>query len=327
MKRKRAFRKASKILLFLAIDLLAMFCAGELYLRCTGYQLSHFPKDASVGWHGNPGTIQSDEDPTVFEHVWPNNQRASHSMMGAKKKARKRAAAFGDSWTYGGDVRDEDTWVWHLNELFDDVEFDNCGAGGYSSYQAYLRMKRELEATHYDLVLYGAWRGQVTRCLNYDSENHMICDIVRSDIPWAELRDGKLIEHPATASMMSYNQRSYLISFIRRVRAGMFTSHYATVEDEYTLSLFKAMVAKMHDLASAHGARLLVCILEEYPEYDFDSIIPDDVERVHLMPEGLNEPLNATKYRVRGVPHFHPNGWVHNYWAKGIEKYLREHDF
>jgi len=50
-----------------------------------------------------------------------------------------RIAAFGDSFVYGTEVGDHDTWTYHLETLLPSVEVLNFGIGGHGTDQAFLR--------------------------------------------------------------------------------------------------------------------------------------------------------------------------------------------
>jgi hypothetical protein len=51
---------------------------------------------------------------------------------------------FGDSWTQGQGVSDQDTYAWKLNSLNPSLFVENFGTAGYSTFQAFLLLKRVL---------------------------------------------------------------------------------------------------------------------------------------------------------------------------------------
>jgi hypothetical protein len=69
---------------------------------------------------------------------------------------RRRVAAVGDSFTFGLEVRYEETWA-HQLELALGSEFQvlNFGVDGYGVDQAYLRYRRDVAAWHPEIVILG----------------------------------------------------------------------------------------------------------------------------------------------------------------------------
>jgi hypothetical protein len=52
-----------------------------------------------------------------------------------------RIVAFGDSFTHGDEVPNQETWEYLLEQSRDEVEVMNFGVQGYGADQAYLRYK------------------------------------------------------------------------------------------------------------------------------------------------------------------------------------------
>lgn len=71
------------------------------------------------------------------------------------EKGTMRVAAFGDSFVYGNEVEDNETWS-HLIEVTDDgLEVLNYGVGGYGTDQAFLRYLKDADELRPDLVILG----------------------------------------------------------------------------------------------------------------------------------------------------------------------------
>jgi len=65
-----------------------------------------------------------------------------------------RISAFGDSFVYGNEVSDRETWTYQLEALLSNVEVLNFGVGGYGTDQAFLRYLKlgKLYAPHIVLI-------------------------------------------------------------------------------------------------------------------------------------------------------------------------------
>ncbi len=107
------------------------------------------------GW-----TLRSDlDDMPVF-----GDQRLSSTARGyrgrrdvpaTKRAGQMRVAALGDSFTFGEDVGDEDTWVHQLGVLHPELEPVNLGVHAYGHDQMLLTLREEGPWLQPDLVLVG----------------------------------------------------------------------------------------------------------------------------------------------------------------------------
>ena len=59
----------------------------------------------------------------------------------------------GDSFTFGDQVSDLDTWQSCLNKKFQDLEFVNAGVFGYGTYQALMRSQEITKSNQYKYVI------------------------------------------------------------------------------------------------------------------------------------------------------------------------------
>ncbi len=78
---------------------------------------------------------------------------------------RIRVSAFGDSFTFGDEVADVDTWEYQLAELDARFEVLNFGMGAYGLDQAYLRYLQEGVRFHADIVIIGFMSENIYRNL------------------------------------------------------------------------------------------------------------------------------------------------------------------
>ena len=77
-----------------------------------------------------------------------------------------RIAAFGDSFVYGSEVGDLDTWTYQLESLLPNVEVLNFGIGGYGTDQAFLRYLKLGKQFSPHIVLIGFMSANLRRNVN-----------------------------------------------------------------------------------------------------------------------------------------------------------------
>lgn len=77
-----------------------------------------------------------------------------------------RVAAFGDSFTHGDEVGDNETWETRLAAQIPRVEVLNFGVPGYGPDQAWLRYQRDAAAFHPKIVLLGLVTDDLPRLVN-----------------------------------------------------------------------------------------------------------------------------------------------------------------
>lgn len=91
------------------------------------------------------------------EHGWwqSNNlgARDRKDVAFAKPQLKQRILFFGDSYTQGSRVPQEETFVRYLNVLTEDIEAINFGVDGYSMGQAYLRFGAVKNQIEFDRVI------------------------------------------------------------------------------------------------------------------------------------------------------------------------------
>jgi hypothetical protein len=77
-----------------------------------------------------------------------------------------RVSAFGDSFTFGSDVANADTWESQLEEQDARFEVLNFGTGAYGLDQAYLKYLQDGVPFHSDIVIIGFMSENIYRNLN-----------------------------------------------------------------------------------------------------------------------------------------------------------------
>ena len=317
-------------LILITASLLLTVLLGEGLLRLAGYAprtLIANPKfsgntwakqDARLGWTNRQGTFRSDEYGNVMMNFGPTGRRASWSAQ--TKPARQTVYVIGGSFTQGYGVMDADTYVYHLNELFPDVMFENFGVGAYSTYQSLLRLNQLLADAgpgHApDLVIYGhigdheqrnvatyRWITSLT-----DSAGHYLVP------PHVTMSNGELVEHPQhIVREWPLETHSTFLTLLHdaalRLRYLDRSSQRRAVTDE--------LIRQMQMAAVDSGTRLLVVLLNNVK----DGLIPY-LEKHHITYLDCVNPAFETdpSYRVGGEGH--PSALQHDQWANCIREFL-----
>jgi hypothetical protein len=116
---------------------------------------ANYISDASTGWTYRP-------DALLFDGRFTTNSlgmRAAREFSEAPPADTIRIAAFGDSFTAGADVKDDEVWTHALETALLDrhirAEVLNFGVGGYGMDQAYLRWQNAGSGLSADIIIFG----------------------------------------------------------------------------------------------------------------------------------------------------------------------------
>lgn len=116
--------------------------------------------DAELGWTLRPGSRARDET------VGALGARGPREYARAKPEETLRFLCFGDSYTFGAEVADGETWPAQLEAARARLEAINFGVGGYGTDQALLRFRRQGRDLGADAVLIGFLLENVGRNVN-----------------------------------------------------------------------------------------------------------------------------------------------------------------
>ena len=109
----------------------------------------YYQYHSKLGW-----TIKSDGvSPDRLYRANSKGIRSSREFTITPPPEKVRIASFGDSFTHGDDVSNEDTWQENLNRNHPELEVINFGVSGYGLDQTYLRYLSEGITYHPDIVL------------------------------------------------------------------------------------------------------------------------------------------------------------------------------
>lgn len=102
------------------------------------------------------------------------------------------AAAFGDSFTYCQDVKEDETWEYYLSTMADGVVL-NYGVRGYGTDQAVFKLQSRLEkGLRAPIVILGVLSENIARVVNVSPKHYWAIGGVSAFKPLATERNGKL---------------------------------------------------------------------------------------------------------------------------------------
>jgi hypothetical protein len=132
-------------------------------LRDTPTNISYFVSDALLGWVVGPSRTSADG---LYVSSREGIRSARPDIAYADEPARNLVAAVGDSYTFGLEVRFEQSWAAQLEILLGpDFRLLNFGVDGYGVDQAYLRYQRDVRPWRPALVLFGFIEHDLTRSM------------------------------------------------------------------------------------------------------------------------------------------------------------------
>ncbi|HKX04575.1 MAG TPA: hypothetical protein VJX71_18930 [Methylomirabilota bacterium] len=146
--------------------------------------------DELLGWTVGPARRSHDGlNQSSVEGI--RSDRAGVSF--AATHPARRVALVGDSFTFGLDVRYEDSWASRLEQVLrPGTQVLNFGVSGYGIDQAYLRYTRDVRPWHARVVIFGVFPGDLGRSMGV----YPLIYLPGEDLPFAKprfiLKDGGL---------------------------------------------------------------------------------------------------------------------------------------
>ncbi len=305
----------------LAVVLFLLLSENVLWLLDFPLGVAGYIGDKECGWVLEPGPQQSFEDPSVYENILPNGMRRARKEEHTGRPYR--VLMIGDSYTFGVGVRDEDTYVWKLNELMPNVEFDNGAVGGYGPHQALMLLRRLIQRKRYDLVIYAAIPDHLNRCTmpnvrvqkfeTNEKRNHSFSTLVT--VPFVELVEGfRFVDHPQTLVDVPFSRHVVLSNFLSSYLTARYVRSFPVPTDAVKDVIFAEIINRQAMVSAAYGCPYLLVVLNPFP-------YPTQMLSSHVCYCDVSCELRDDD-RVLGNPKFHPNGKIHTYWAKKIAESL-----
>lgn len=214
----------------------------SLYEAPYGYVAFH----PEFGWIPQPGVHEI----VVPESVDERHERVIPGQPDASSAAL-RVLVVGDSFTYGSDVLDDQTWPARLVARSQGIHVRNIAAPGYSHGQMFLRMQRVLAEESFDMVVIG-W-------MDLDmSRNRLRTTFL--PVPWWSISGAEIRYHPLEPSWeqaVRIRKRSLRLALVWEAITEI--GHREERDREVGRHLLRAMA----DASAAHGAEFHVALLSE----------------------------------------------------------------
>jgi hypothetical protein len=154
--------------------------------------LSYVVYDDLMGWTLGRNTKRTNRNVLYWSSA-EGIRAPSEGVTFSNAKGKKRIALVGDSYTYGEDVKYEDTWGFLLESEFREVQVLNFGVSGYGVDQAYLRYEKDARAWNPQIVIIGLIDHDLERTMNVYPWISYLTWMVPFSKPRFILRDGEII--------------------------------------------------------------------------------------------------------------------------------------
>ena len=238
-----------------------------------------------------PRPAEETRDREIYQSSAEGLRSARAGTVLAREPARRRIALVGDSFTFGLEVRYDQTWGQELARILGDgTQVLNFGVDGYGVDQAVLRYRRDVVAWNPDLVILGIIHDDFRRALCVYG---FLC-FPGSEIPFAKPRfvsdaekpvntplpaPGAIFAHdsiaelpfveldPAFGQRSDWDERFYHRSYAIRYVISRFPRYpepSPALSDDAMKSLVAGLVGSFLREAHAHGSRALVVFLPSH---------------------------------------------------------------
>ncbi len=311
----------------LSVVLFLLLSENVLWLLDFPLGVSGYIGDKECCWILSPGLIQSSEDPSVFETILPNGMRRARQKEDTGKPYR--VLVMGDSYTFGIGVHEEDTYVWKLNNLIPNVEFDNGAVGGYGPHQVLMLLRHYIQRKRYDMVMFATMPDHFNRCtvpkvrsLEFpadDKRHHSYSTM--TTMPFVELVDGfRFVDHPLSRVDVPFSRQLVLSNFLSSYLTARYVRSFHMPSDAEKDVIFAEIINRQAMISAAYGCPYLLVALtySTYPTHLFSS---------HVCYYDASFPHDLRdEDRVLCNPMYHPNSKVHTYWAHKLAEFLSNSD-
>ncbi len=164
----------------------------QILKRVVNGEAQYVRYSPTLGWTTNGGGS------TELYHANSQGIRGTTEYAFVPAGDRVRLAAFGDSFTHGNDVADNDAWTAVLQSIDSTLEVLNFGVGGYGLDQAYLRYGEQGVGFNPKIVLIGFMSENINRHVSVFRPFYAPRSGKPLTKPHFELENGKLklVENP-----------------------------------------------------------------------------------------------------------------------------------
>jgi lysophospholipase L1-like esterase len=186
--------------------------------------------------------------------------RGSREFTREKPTGVRRIAVLGDSFTFGLDVDDDETYCAKLERELPGFEVLNFGVNGYGTDQQYLRWKRDVALFDPDIVLLGFFLPDVDRNLLSVREMLKPRFVLEGDeLRLIEPPSGSVREH-VEGLRRDCRSTSRVLDLLGYLRRGI-SDPEDPRETEHKARLALAILARFQAEVRANGSRFAVLVI------------------------------------------------------------------
>lgn len=123
--------------------------------------------DPELGWDHRPGVTGEEENSAgrlVRESTDERGARRN-PFVGETGGEAPMVLTFGDSYTFGAEVNDDETWPYHLSKLME-TPVINYAVSAYGPDQALMKMEKKIAEHDPDLVIFGIMSENINRLMS-----------------------------------------------------------------------------------------------------------------------------------------------------------------
>lgn len=283
--------------------------------------------DPVRGWRSKPNVRDLAVHGDEILNTNSRGARGRHEHPQPKPEGVVRILVFGDSFTFGDEVSDDETYCAYLEEMLPGVEVVNLGVHGYGHDQMLLYLKEVGAQYEPDVVLLG---------FLYDDMERNVLRFRDFAKPRYELRDGALVltGTPVPTPEEALAREPWRSRFFdvltmldqrRRARSGQ--------AKEETERLTTAILDEFHRTVVGFGARTAFAYLPVWGEltrtegartaretFFFQYCRNRGIQSMYLQPFFLERAREGVKFKAHG--HWGP--LEHRTAAEGMKAYLLE---
>lgn len=234
----------------------------------TRYYLTTF--DKTLGWEPKPNTKGIAKNRLGKEWQWSFDEFGVRRNSKFKTSLSPYIATFGDSFTFGAEVNDDNTWEYYLSILLQRY-VANYGVGGYGTDQALLRYKEKLhEGLRPSFAIFGIYEENFKRVLNRFRPFYKTYTGLKLGFkPRAYLDQSNNLSFLPSALNQEIWDRSQLIGLIESSREDDFWANYRPRKEfPFSANIFRAAYLRICEFHSV----IPTCNFSREPDWNSPNI-------------------------------------------------------